>query len=166
MRLQVLDTKTRVQLTAGNLGWAYFQLGDDERALEQFDSAEKIAIQIGNTRSQLKWLTDTGYVYRDLGDSARATQSYRQALDLARQINSKEDILNALEDLALVSVLDGKLDEADAAIARLKLVEADDGIRPERHFAFDHGSAGSRARTILASGEEFPLGLRMILRRW
>jgi CHAT domain-containing protein/Tfp pilus assembly protein PilF len=119
-----------VQLTAGNLGWAYFQLGDDERALEQFDSAEKIAIRIGSIRSRLKWLTDAGYVYRDLGDSERATQSYRQALDLARQINSKEDILNALEDLALVSVLDGNLDEADAAIAQLKLVEADDGIRP------------------------------------
>jgi hypothetical protein len=31
------------QIASGNLGWAYYQLGDDERALEQFLEAEKSA---------------------------------------------------------------------------------------------------------------------------
>jgi tetratricopeptide (TPR) repeat protein len=44
--------------------------------------------------------------------STRAAQSYRQALDLAKKIDNKEDIVNALEDLAQVSVDTGKLDEA------------------------------------------------------
>ncbi len=29
------------KIAAGNLGWAYYQLGDDERALEQFASAQR-----------------------------------------------------------------------------------------------------------------------------
>jgi CHAT domain-containing protein len=100
------------QIAAGNLGWAYFELGDDERALEQFETAEKSAARIGNIRYQLKWLSTAGYVYRHSNDWARATDSYRRALELAKQINSKEDIGNSLEDLAHLSIDSGRLDEA------------------------------------------------------
>jgi CHAT domain-containing protein/tetratricopeptide (TPR) repeat protein len=115
------------QAAEGNLGWAYFQLGDDERALEQFLTAESSATRLGNVRSELKWLTTAGYVYLDSGDGDRAARSYRQALHLAQQIQSREDIVNALDDLARVSVLNGKLDEADAAIAQLQLMNEDAG---------------------------------------
>jgi tetratricopeptide (TPR) repeat protein len=64
-----------------------------------------------------------GYVYHDTGDSARAAQSYRQALYLAKQIDSKEDIVNALEDLAQVSVETGKLDEASSYIDQVTPME-------------------------------------------
>ncbi len=119
-----------VEGAAGNLGWAYFQLGDDERALEKFDTAGTDASRLGNVRNQLKWLSDAGYVYRDSGDWDRAARSYRQALNLARQINSREDIVNALEDLAWVSVLNGNLDEADATIAQLQRMNNDDVAHP------------------------------------
>ena len=66
------------QLASGNLGWAYFQLGDDEKALEQFLEAEKSATKLGNLRDELKWISDAGYVYHDTGDLTRATQSYRR----------------------------------------------------------------------------------------
>ncbi|MGP8226589.1 MAG: CHAT domain-containing protein [Terracidiphilus sp.] len=107
----------------GNLGWAYFQLGDDERALEQFLEAEKSATRLGNLRDELKWITTAGYVYHDSGDKDRAVQSYRHALSLARQIDSKEDIVNALEDLARVSVETGKLDEASAYLDQVTSME-------------------------------------------
>jgi CHAT domain-containing protein/Tfp pilus assembly protein PilF len=112
------------QASAGNLGWAYFQLGDDERALELFLDAEKSATRLGNLRDELKWISDAGYIYRDTGDSDRAAQSYRRALNLARQINSKEDIVNALEDLARVSVVSGKLDEASAYLDQVTSMES------------------------------------------
>lgn len=115
------------QVAEGNLGWAYFQLGDDERALEQFLAAENDAARLGSVRNRLKWLSDAGYVHSDSGDWARAAQSYRQALVLATQINSKEDIVNALDDLARVSVLNGNLDEADATIAQLQRMENSSG---------------------------------------
>jgi Tfp pilus assembly protein PilF len=60
---------------------------------------------------------------------ARAAQSYRQALDLARQIDSKEDIVNALEDLAQVSVETGKLDEASAYIDQVTPMKRAGGNR-------------------------------------
>jgi CHAT domain-containing protein/Flp pilus assembly protein TadD len=111
-----LDAEDQVQASLGNLGWAYFKLGDKERALELFLEAEKRAAKIDDIRNQLKWLSNTGYVYQDSGDVTRAILAYRQSLDLAKQINSKEDIVNALEDLGHTSIDAGKLDEASAYI--------------------------------------------------
>ena len=115
------------QSASGNLGWAYYQLGDGERALEQFLDAEKSAARLGDHLVELKWISTAGYVYRDTGDLSRATQSYRQAFELAKRINSTDDIVNALEDLAQVSVDAGKLDEAAAYIARVAPMETAGG---------------------------------------
>jgi CHAT domain-containing protein len=142
------------QGAAGNLGWAYFQLGDDERALEQFDAAEKDAARLGNVRNQLKWLSDAGYVYRDAGDWTRAAQSYRQALGLARQIGSKEDIVNALEDLARLSVLNGNLNEAEAIIAQLTPMETAGGMHPSATLRLTIGKLAA-ARGQSAQAEEY-----------
>ena len=122
-----LGTGYWMQLVDGNLGWAYYQLGDDEKALEQFLDAEKNAARLGDIRDELKWITTAGYVYHDSGDKDRAAQSYRQALFLARQIDSKEDTVNALEDLARVSVETGKLDEASAYLDQVTSMERASG---------------------------------------
>jgi CHAT domain-containing protein len=124
---EALNAQHIAQIAAGNLGWAYFQLGDEERALQQFLNAEQSAAALGSVSSELNWMLTAGYVYRDNDDLARATESYRRALALARQIDSKEDIVNALEDLAEISVEAGKLDEADAYIAQLTPMETANG---------------------------------------
>jgi tetratricopeptide (TPR) repeat protein len=50
------------QVALGNLGWAYFQLGDDERALEEFLEAEKGAKRLGDTVEELKcWTVPSSY---------------------------------------------------------------------------------------------------------
>jgi CHAT domain-containing protein/Tfp pilus assembly protein PilF len=109
------------QLALGNLGWAYFNVGDFERSLELSLEAEKRAGHIGRVITQLYWTTNIGYVYARLGDFARAKQSYLNALDLATKINSREGIYNAHRALALVSVTNGDLEGArnhsDQAIA-------------------------------------------------
>lgn len=113
------------QNALGNLGWAYFDLGDSDRALDLFKDAEKRAIKLGDTKEAIKWLTTAGYIYEDTGSLTRATESYRQALDLAQKINSKDDIVNALEDLAHVSVDSGKPGEASEFINQVTpLVQA------------------------------------------
>jgi CHAT domain-containing protein len=134
------------QAAAGNLGWAYYQLGDDERALEQFLAAEKSAATLGNVRNDLKWINAAGYVYRDSGDSARAMQSYRQALYLARQIDSKEDVVNALEDLAQVSVETGKLDDAGSYIDQLTPMERAGGNRLSANVLLTQGMLAAERR--------------------
>jgi CHAT domain-containing protein len=111
-----LGAEDFAQIASGDLGWAYFKLGDKERALELFLNAEKRAADLGNIQTKLIWMSNAGYVYQDSGDLTRAIQAYRQSLELARQINSKDDIVNALEDLAHASIDAGKLDEASAYI--------------------------------------------------
>lgn len=115
--------KNIIQAAAGNLGWAYYQLGDSDRALEQFIQAEASARELGNVRYQLKWLSTAGYVYQDSGDWARALEAFRKSLSLARTIDSREDIVNALEDLAAISVESGQLNAAGNYIAEVTQIE-------------------------------------------
>ena len=103
----------------GNLGWAYFGLGDKEKALELFLAAEQTARRLGNLRFQLKWISTAAYVYRDQGNLDRATLAYRNSLELAQNIRSQQDIINALEDLAHTHILSARLDDADAVLSQL-----------------------------------------------
>jgi tetratricopeptide (TPR) repeat protein len=107
-----IDSGSIAQVALGNQGWAYYRLGDLDKALVLFLDARKRANRIGAIAGEVKWLTTAGYVYLDAQDYVAAQQSYQQALDLAQQINSKEDILNALMSLALVSERTGRLKEA------------------------------------------------------
>jgi CHAT domain-containing protein len=141
-----LGAEDTEQIASGNLGWAYLQLGDDERALEQFLEAEKSATRLGNRRDELKWISDAGYVYHDTGDLTRAAQSYRQALYLAKQIDSKEDIVNALEDLAEVSVETGKLDEAGAYLDEVAPMERAGGNRLSENVMLTQGMLAAARR--------------------
>ena len=108
-----LDADGEAQAALGNLGWAYYNLGDSERSLQLSLEAEKRAVQVGDVIDELYWTTNAGYVHASLGDLAGARDSYRKALDLATSINSKEGIYNALRALALVSVEGGDLQEAN-----------------------------------------------------
>lgn len=107
------------QMALGNLGWAYYQLGDDERALGLFLDAGNDAAKLGDTRAELKWIENAGAVYHDTGDPKRAEQSYLRALSLARQLGSREDIANALGDLAEISVENGNLNAASDYLNQL-----------------------------------------------
>jgi CHAT domain-containing protein len=100
------------QSALGNLGWAYYLLGDTEKSLELSLEAAKRASHAGNVTGQLTWVTAAGYVYASRGDIAGATQSYLEALDLAKKTGGQEAIYAAYRALALVSVESGKLEEA------------------------------------------------------
>lgn len=134
------------QMIVGNLGWAYYQLGDDERALALFLEAEKTAAKLGDIRNELKWISNAGAVYHDQGDLNRSAQSYRQALDLATQINSKEDIENALENLAQVSVESGKLDEASAWLDQIAPLESAGNNRLSANVMLTQGMLAAARR--------------------
>ena len=107
-----LGAEGETQAALGNLGWAYFNLGDSERALALSLEAEKGAARVGDITDQLTWITAAGYVYASRGDLAGATRSYREALDLANKTGGKEAIYDAYRALALVSVESGDLSNA------------------------------------------------------
>lgn len=97
---------------AGNMGWAYYKLGDLEKAEGMFIEARDKAQERGELPSEVRWLTALGYVSMDRGDIQQAEPPFRQSLDLSRKINSREDIINSLIALAFVSEQTGRLDDA------------------------------------------------------
>ena len=104
------------QNALGNLGWAYFKLGNSVKALELFLEAGKSATALGDLDDEIKWLSNSGFVYEGMDDWGRATQSYLQALQLAKQIKSIENTIDSLEDLAHTSIKAGNLNQAETYI--------------------------------------------------
>jgi CHAT domain-containing protein len=103
----------------GNLGWAYYELGDRNRALSLFKDAEDTAVSLGDVHEAILWLTTTGYVLQDSGEWAHAKEAYQGGLQLANQINSTGDIINSLESLTHIAIELSQLDAADAYLRQL-----------------------------------------------
>jgi CHAT domain-containing protein len=118
----------------GNMGWAYYKLGDPEKAEGMFVDAERQAGKLGDVADQIQWLQASSYIYLDERKISDAERCSRKAVDLARKINSADDIINSLTALAFVAEQAGKLEEAkhyaDEAIA---IGRRD---RPEVYFAY------------------------------
>ncbi len=113
------------QTALGNEGWAYYKLGEHEKALTLLVDARYRAQKIGATTDEATWLTTAGYIYLDAEDFEKAEQNYKQALDLAQQ-TTKQDVIDALVSLALVSERRGRLDQArDYADQTIALVPKD-----------------------------------------
>jgi len=120
-----LDFADIAQNALGNLGWAYYRLGESEKAEGLFLEAEKRATALGDVTDQVKWLITVGYIYLDAHRYDDAERSYHRALDLA-QATSRQDILDALTSLALVSERTGNLQQAsDYADKTIALAPAD-----------------------------------------
>jgi len=113
------------QNAVGNIGWAYYKLGEPERAEKLFVEARERATRLGDVADQVKWLTTVGYVYLDAGKYPEAEESYRGAFELA-QTTSRQDVIDALMSLALVSERTGHLNQArDYADQTIALVPKD-----------------------------------------
>ncbi len=118
------------QAALGNMGWAYYKLGDFEKAEEMFLEAEKQARKLGHTADEVKWLTNAGYIYMDVGKAQAAERSFYDSLSLARKINNQEDVINSLIALAFVSEQTEKLDDAKRyADEALKMAQEDQNKR-------------------------------------
>jgi CHAT domain-containing protein/Tfp pilus assembly protein PilF len=93
----------------GNLGWAYYKLGDSEKSLEVFQEAEKKAAELGDVFDQENELTNIGYIHMDSRKFDLAARTFQRALGLAEGIKAKQDIYNALRVLARLALQTGDL---------------------------------------------------------
>jgi CHAT domain-containing protein/Tfp pilus assembly protein PilF len=93
----------------GNLGWAYYKLGDSEESLEVFQEAEKKAAELGDVFDQENELINIGYIHMDSRKFDLAAQTFQRALGLAQGIKAKQDIYNALRVLARLALQTGDL---------------------------------------------------------
>ena len=151
-----LDAGVIATKALGNLGWAYYNLGDSEKSLQLSLEAEQRALQAGDVIDQLSWITNAGYVYADRGDLAAAKQAYVRALKLATSIEGKEDIYNALRALALVSVEAGELDQAQKySEEALAIARSGNNRRDELYPLLVEGMIASAARDFGAAERIF-----------
>ncbi len=124
-RAASIDAGHISQTALGNEGWAYYKLGEHDKALPLLSGARDSAHKIGLTTYEVSWVTTAGYVYLDDGDFVKAEESYKQALALSQQTN-KQDAIDAMVSLALVSERTGKLNQArDYADKTMALVPKD-----------------------------------------
>ncbi|HXM62275.1 MAG TPA: CHAT domain-containing protein [Terriglobales bacterium] len=145
-----------VQTALGNMGWAYYKLGDSEQALEMFVEATKQAEKLGDTSDQVKWLTNAGYIDLDAAKFTIAEQSFQQSLKLAKQINSREDIINSLIALAFVSELTAKLEDAKRyADEALSMARADGNKRDEVYPRLVQGQVAAQEHDAAAAETTF-----------
>jgi CHAT domain-containing protein/tetratricopeptide (TPR) repeat protein len=146
---KALDARLIMEIVEGNLGWAYFKMGDSERSSSLYLEAYKHAQELGDLFDEVKWLTTTGYIYFDAGDLGAAEASYQRALDLARKISAKENISDALLSLAFVTVQTGELDLAkkysDEAIA---MAQADGNRVDELYPLIASGQIAARQHDV------------------
>lgn len=106
-----LGATSRIQNVAGNLGWAYLELGDWESALELFQQAEAAAAREKVDSSRVRWLNHIGNVHLAQGRIEAAEQYYTKALKLARELTDPQ-ILDVLTNLGLSAIEGGRYAEA------------------------------------------------------
>jgi len=122
------------QSALGNMAWALYKLGDNERSAQMFLEAEQQAQALSDFTDQIKWLTNAGYTEMDAGKFATAQQSFSQSLDLSRKIQSREDITSSLIALAFVSEQTGRIDDAKRyADETLRMAREDGNKRDETY---------------------------------
>ena len=91
-------------VTQDNIAWAYYKLGDSERALEELVEAEETAGRFGDFSDQENELTNIGYIYMDQHKFDLASQSFQRALQIANDIKAKQDTYNTLRVLARLAL--------------------------------------------------------------
>jgi CHAT domain-containing protein len=97
------------------MGWAYYNLGDFENALSNFQAAERVAKEIGMVGSRVLWLQDAGLAEYKLGNLEEARRYDDEALQSALTLSPPADldqIANIETNLALLLYQQGQYDVA------------------------------------------------------
>jgi CHAT domain-containing protein/tetratricopeptide (TPR) repeat protein len=97
----------------GNLGWAYFTLGDYQNALLFFKQGAEASERTGLTGYSAYWYTGVANSYFALRRYAEAEELAKRTLDRAKKLDDPETITQCLNSLAELSLRAGKLDDAE-----------------------------------------------------
>jgi len=96
-----------------NLGWCFLKLGNYDKALEYYTQAESLAAKNGMAKNQLEALSSIGEVYMEQQDGAGAEPFLQRALTISRSLGDKSSVAMILNNLAIISVSQHKLDAAE-----------------------------------------------------
>ena len=85
----------------GNLGYAWYDLGETRKAIEFYEQHLAIAREIGDRRGQGNALGNLGLAWADLGETRKAIEFYEQHLVIAREIGDRRGEGNSLGSLGV-----------------------------------------------------------------
>jgi CHAT domain-containing protein/Tfp pilus assembly protein PilF len=140
----------------GNMGWAYYKLGDWDRAEGMFLEAENEAERLGNLTDQARWYQTLGYLYLDAEKQDKSAESFERSLAIAKKIHSREHIINSLIALAFVSEQAGKLNDAKRyADEALSMARADGNKRDETYPRLVQGRVAAQQHDPAAAEAAF-----------
>jgi len=109
---QKLKNNITTQAHLGNLGLAYYQLGELSPATEYFSQAFQLAEQIGDKYHQGAWLGNLGNIYALMGDHERAIEYHERHLGLMREIKDARGEGHALANLGVSYAYLGNVSKA------------------------------------------------------
>ena len=97
----------------GNLGWAYFMLGDYQNALVFYQQGAEASERAGLNGYSAFWYTGVANSYFALRRYPEAEELAKRTLDRAKKLDDPETITTCLNSLAELSLRAGKLDDAE-----------------------------------------------------
>ena len=118
-----IQARRQLQIVTGNVGWAYQNLGDFERALASFQEAERQARELDLTSYIVLWLQNAGLAEYRLGQLQQAREYDEEALREALKLPAAEQpvpLARIQANLALLFYQQGQYTDArkfdDAAL--------------------------------------------------
>jgi len=110
-----IQARRQLEVALGNMGWAYQNLGDFDRALANFEDAARQAQELGMTSHRVLWLQDAGLAEYRLRSLEAARKYDEEALRLALTLPAEDEIdqiANIETNLALLLYEQGQYDAA------------------------------------------------------
>ena len=82
--------------TLNNLGEVYRAIGQTQKALEHYNQAWPIFLEVGNRSAEATTLNNLGEVYRAIGQTQKALEHYNQAWPILQEVDN-----NSMEAITL-----------------------------------------------------------------
>jgi|GEM_PF-1675729 len=135
-----------ISVTLMNLGNVYSKTNDLEKALLVYGKAESILLHSHERKQQAQLYTNLGMLQRELGSVNLARQALKRAIELWRQIGNHYSLANALDELAILLILEGQKNDA-----RVLLEEACELLSRDQKSSFLYGTVFERLRNLKPS---------------
>jgi CHAT domain-containing protein len=97
-----IQARPVLEVASGNLGLAYFHLGDFEKALDSFQQAENEAEKIGTSSLQVDWLLDACNSYYMLGNLQESKSCFERSLKIATVLDVPAEVAAIQTGLAFL----------------------------------------------------------------
>jgi tetratricopeptide (TPR) repeat protein len=110
--ISLLDNTQNHSVVLGNLGNAYKNMGQVEKAIEYYEKVLVIATEIGDRRGEGTDLGNLGNAYNHLGQVEKAIEYYEQALVIATEIGDRRGEENHLGNLGIAYRNLGQVEKA------------------------------------------------------